>query len=120
MNMSALDSLFSGLSLEWETAINEKRQYDAIVGGVLGYSFFRGKGASAYERASLTYVRKAIDDTLGEVEPNKQSDDSQHACSFCYRRPPEVRLAAGANGFICDKCVSQLSEVFKEQAQSPA
>jgi hypothetical protein len=34
------------------------------------------------------------------------------SCSFCGRREPEVRLAAGAKAFICDSCVKLLTGVF--------
>jgi ClpX C4-type zinc finger len=115
MNTNALDGVFASLSSEWETALSESRSHDVIVGGVLGYLFFHGKGDSTYENASLACVRKAIDDVLTVALPENQPSRAQHVCSFCHRKPPDVRLAAGASSFICDNCVSKLGELFREQ-----
>jgi hypothetical protein len=60
------------------------------------------------------YVREAIDNLFQDKFGQQPSDVAQRACSFCDRREPEIRLAAGAKGFICDACVSTLAEVFKE------
>jgi len=38
-------------------------------------------------------------------------------CSFCGRGKPEVLLAAGAPGFICDSCVGTLSEIFAAERE---
>ncbi|MBQ3634358.1 MAG: ATP-dependent Clp protease ATP-binding subunit ClpX [Bacteroidales bacterium] len=39
----------------------------------------------------------------------------QDTCSFCGRRRDQVALLiSGLNGFICDSCVSQASEIAKE------
>ncbi|MEW6643056.1 MAG: ClpX C4-type zinc finger protein [Pseudomonadota bacterium] len=34
-------------------------------------------------------------------------------CSFCGKAEPEVKLAAGAGGYICDSCVRILSGAFE-------
>lgn len=115
MTQAVLDTVFENLSSTWETALSEKRQHDVIVGGVLGYLFFHESNDAMYEKASLICVRTAINDVLAGTLHQKSPDNSQHACSFCCRRPPEVRLAAGANSFICDKCVSQLGQLFGGQ-----
>jgi hypothetical protein len=115
MNEPNLDLLFENLTLAWETALNEKRPRDVIVSGILGYLLFRDKGNLPREHASLLTVRQAIDDLLAETLPDEAADRSEPVCSFCGRGQSEVRLAAGAHGFICDRCVSQLGEVFKEE-----
>jgi hypothetical protein len=38
-------------------------------------------------------------------------------CSFCGKGKPEVLLAAGAPGFICDACVGTLSEIFAAERE---
>lgn len=115
MNEQQLDSLFQEITASWEAALVEKRQQEVVTGGLLAYLFFQQQKKQAFENASLIYVRQAINELLAEGLPEQQPDRSQHVCSFCGRGQPEVRLAAGASGFICDKCVSQLGEVFKGQ-----
>jgi hypothetical protein len=115
-----LDLLFEKLSLTWETALNEKRPSDVIVSGILGYLFFRDNGNVPCEQASLVTVKKAIDDLLAEASPGPTVDRSAPACSFCGRGEPRVRLVAGAKGFICDSCVSVISDVFNDKEPSPA
>jgi hypothetical protein len=113
-----LDTVFQNLSSTWETALNEKRQHDAIIDGVLGYLFFRGKDVPVYEHASLICVRKAIDDALADSSTGQEINQAKSECSFCGRAEPEVQLAAGSRGFICNSCVSRLDKVFKERQQS--
>ena len=118
MSEPNLDLLFENLTLAWETALNEKRPRDVIDSGLLAYHFFRDKGDFACEHASLMFVRTAIEDILANAFPDRKTDQTQPACSFCGRSEPQVRLVAGANGFICDSCVSLVSDVFKEVQQS--
>jgi hypothetical protein len=40
------------------------------------------------------------------------SSSETPSCSFCGRKEPEVRLAAGVNAFICDSCVKLLAGTF--------
>src|SRR5713101_2668130 len=104
--------LFPNLSLEWENALNEKRPRDVILSGVVAYILFREKGDQTLQHATLTCVRKAIDDLLREDAAGEHPHTPQNLCSFCGRGEPAVRLAAGARGFICDSCVATLSEFF--------
>lgn len=120
MNEPSLDLLFENLSRTWETALKEKRPRDVIVSGILGYLFFRDNGNFTYEHASLVTVRKAIDDVLVEALPGQTAGRSEPVCSFCGRGEPQVPLVAGAKGFICDSCVSLVSDVFKDKQPSPA
>lgn len=120
MSEPHLDPLFENLSRTWETALKEKRPRDVIVSGILGYLFFRDKADFACEHASLLTVRTAIDDILANAFPDRKTNKTQPAYSFCGRGEPQVRLVAGANVFICDSCVSLVGEVFKETQPPPA
>ncbi len=43
----------------------------------------------------------------------------QDKCSFCGRNRDDVNLLiAGANGFICDECVSQAYDIVQEEMRS--
>lgn len=120
MSEPNFDLLFEKLTVAWETALNEKRPRDVIVSGVLGYLLFRDKGSLPQEHASLLTVRQAIDDLLAGALPAETVGGSEPVCSFCGRGEPQVRLVAGAKGFICDSCVSLVSDVFKNKQPSPA
>jgi hypothetical protein len=112
--------LFQSLTSILELGLNEKRQHDVLMSGVLAYLFFHAKNEATFETASLMYVRKAVDDLLTGLIPEQQNapngngltESSLPACSFCGRKEPEVRLVAGAGGFICNDCVKIASEAL--------
>jgi len=109
------DRLFQDLTTAWETALEEKRQREVILGGFAAYCYFHELNEKTFETASLIYVQKAIAELLEDVLPRQHLDRSQRNCSFCGRTEPQVRLAAGANGFICDSCVKALGNVFNNK-----
>lgn len=114
MNEDLLGKFFESLTSTWETALNERRPQDVVFGGILAYLFFQDAADQNRKMASLVYLREAIDDLLGDVAGRKNPIATKPGCSFCGQGEPEVRLAAGANGFICDSCVRNLGEVFKQ------
>jgi hypothetical protein len=60
------------------------------------------------EQSFLIMMGGVIEELLPPDESAKKDE-----CSFCGSPPPDVRLAAGPNVFICDGCVTMLSsEVF--------
>jgi len=95
------DDFCQGVVAVVEKAISDERYHEALLGGLSAYLFFREKGEKALEKGMLLYLRRAID-----------ALSADHECSFCGRREPDVRLAAGAKGFICDACVLLLSDLF--------
>jgi hypothetical protein len=56
-------------------------------------------------------MKAAIEGLLPADDPA-----NKHECSFCGRGPPDVRLAAGPNVFICDGCVTMAKDVFSRPA----
>ncbi len=59
MNELPNGELFQALSSTWETAINEGRPRDVILGALLANLFFRERRDEPFEHAVLIYVRKA-------------------------------------------------------------
>jgi hypothetical protein len=61
-------------------------------------------------------VYRALGELIGEcasrLAPSGEARAAEPACSFCGRRPPEVRLGAGLSAFICDGCVGVFASVF--------
>lgn len=106
--------LFENLTNAWEDALKENRQREVILGGIAAYCYFHQLNEENFETAALIYVRQAIEELLRAVLPQRQTAQAPHSCSFCGGTEPQVRLAAGANGFICDSCVRTLGEVFKQ------
>jgi hypothetical protein len=90
----------------WMKAFEEKRFQDALLLGFVSYLIFRERNSEDEQMASLLAMRAVIDN----LSPRGRGDE----CSFCGRRPPAVRLAAGPDAFICDDCVSTLSATFRE------
>ena len=74
------------------------------------YFLSRGQGAAA-EEAAISQIYVAF-----SAFYEKRATQPQPACSFCGRSGEGVKLAAGADAFICDQCVNMLaSEVFKDK-----
>ncbi|MBV9220335.1 MAG: hypothetical protein JOY94_13035 [Methylobacteriaceae bacterium] len=46
------------------------------------------------------------------------ADALQPECSFCGLKPPDVRLGAGPNVFICNKCVSTFGKIFEKEEKT--
>jgi len=90
----------------WMKAFEEKRHEDALLLALVSYMISRQKYSRDEQIAALLALRAVIDNLAPKGGGEEQ-------CSFCGRRPPLIRLAAGPNAFICDSCVSYLSGVFK-------
>jgi ClpX C4-type zinc finger len=72
------------------------------------YLIARETRKEEFEQSFLIAMRSVIEELLPPDESAKKDE-----CSFCGSLPPEVRLAAGPNVFICDGCVAvSSSEVF--------
>jgi len=107
MNHFKPDEFCKGVEAALEKALHDQRYHEVLLGGLSAYLFFREKEEKVFEKAMLMYLRRAID-----------SLSADHECSFCGRREPDVRLAAGAKGFICDACVLLLSDLFHPKPSS--
>jgi hypothetical protein len=101
------DDFYQGFGAVLEKALHDQRYHEVLLGSLSAYLFFREREEKSLEKDMLLYVRRAID----ALSPD-------HECSFCGRREPDVRLAAGAKGFICDDCVGLLGELFHPKSDS--
>lgn len=61
-----------------------------------------------------------IRECAAHIAPSDEATDVDPACSFCGRKPPEVRLGAGPKAFICDGCVRVFASVFAASAPAVA
>ncbi len=86
----------------WGTAVQEKRFHDALA---LAYAHYLIARELKDQDPFLVGMKSAIEGLLPADDPANRAE-----CSFCGRAPPDVRLAAGPKGFICDACVKLLSE----------
>jgi hypothetical protein len=112
MNHFKPDEFYQGVGAALEKALSAKRYHEVLLGGLSAYLYFREKEEKLLERGMLAYLRVAIDALSVDGDPGQSILMGQHECSFCGRREPDVRLAAGAKGFICDACVLLLGELF--------
>jgi hypothetical protein len=102
MDESDLPDVVDKLLFMWGRATKEKRFHDALA---LAYANYIIACEIRDDGSSLTLLKASIDSLLPADDPANRNE-----CSFCRRAPPDVRLAAGPNVFICDGCVTMLSE----------
>ena len=113
MNDSQLKTLMEAVSECCGQAILEKRYRESILVGALGYILFNESGHQTFAQATLGFVSDAIALSAGQPAASQiHRKSSEPSCSFCGRRDPQVKLAAGPDAFICDSCVATLSKTF--------
>jgi hypothetical protein len=99
------------VALIWGKLMMEKHYHGAALASLLGVFVSRNKDDKEFESGSFQLLFKAVDELRNENQKNVPLTTAP-ACSFCGRSEPDVRLAGGAHGFICDACVNTLSDVF--------
>jgi hypothetical protein len=112
MEESDLTKVFELLAANWARAHTDRRYHDALVTGIVGYLVFREMKLQGFDTEALTWIQSTIADSLTAERDAAASSGSEPPCSFCGRTRPEVRIAAGANGFICNLCVDALNRVL--------
>ena len=111
MNSGERKQLLEQLTSIWMRAFEDRRFEDALFCSFANYLISREAQDEEYQKTCLIALKGAVDGLLPESEVAKDE------CSFCGRRPPEVRLAAGPRAFICNECVAMLTqEVFARPA----
>jgi ClpX C4-type zinc finger len=96
--MQESEKLFEMASDVWQSAIDSGDFNTAILTGMSAYILLRAQNNERLAQGALNLVHVAIEvsqRTAGEK-------DHESSCSFCGRREPEVKLAAGPSAFICD------------------
>src|ERR1051326_3522703 len=104
MNSGERRQLFEQLTSLWMRAFEEKRFEDALFCSFANYLVSCEARDEEYQKTSLVALQGAVEALLPESEAEKDE------CSFCGRRPPEVRLAAGPSAFICNECAKMLMD----------
>ena len=105
--------IFQLLSPRWDKAIAEQRYHDAIESVTIAYLVLHEMQDDVFSRASLIYLRQAVDDRLKELGGDARPfDPTQSACSFCHKEQPPAKLVAGADAFICESCAKTASEAL--------
>jgi hypothetical protein len=110
-DMAELFDILSGLWAEYA----KKRDFNAVLEiSLASRILFRAlPDMEGPEEAALLALHKAIEIVfLRDNSPRTREAD---ACSFCGRKPPEVRLGAGADVYICDQCVNDFARAFRDQ-----
>ena len=111
-----VSELFRILSGMWMDLAKQKDFKSIMELAMASRLLFRAlPNAEGPEEAALLALHHAIEMVVFDVEPPKRSIPSDPVCSFCGRRPPEVRLGAGPEAFICDGCVNDFAAVFRDQ-----
>ena len=105
--------LYAKIAVLHALLIAEKHFVGAISLGVIAHNIARETKDQMLEDLSHAWMSTGLSIWKGD-DSHQQGDSAERepACSFCGRKPPEIRLAAGAKAFICDSCVLTLGEAF--------
>ena len=110
--------LFRILSRLWEEYAKQKDFGAVLELSMASRLLFRAlPGAKAPEESALAALYQAIEMQVFEGQPSTKTEAAEPSCSFCGRSPPEVRLGAGSNVYICDGCVSDFASVFRDREE---
>jgi hypothetical protein len=109
--MEVPEKLFEMASDIWQSCMDRGDFHEAILTGMSAYILLRAQGSERLAPGALGLVHVAI-----EASERSASDHSHElSCSFCGRREPEVKLAAGPSSFICNMCVDALGQVLNKK-----
>jgi hypothetical protein len=100
------------LSVLCVRAFEERRFRDALLSAFASYLISIELKDEDCQSGFLVAVKGAID----KLMPADQSSRPREECSFCGRKPPDVRLAAEPNVYICDDCVATLAQTFSSKS----
>ncbi len=113
-----LPELFDILSRLWQESAKQRDFKTVLELSLASRLLFRAlPDAEGPEEASLLALHHAIEMVVFGGNSPQRKVDGDPSCSFCGRKPPEVKLAAGPNVFICDGCVSQFASGFDERKE---
>ena len=98
--------------------MKEKYFDSAISIGVIAYNIAQKTEDRKFEDLAKSWVAMGSEGLTERSSGLKSppAGASEPSCSFCGRREPEVRLAAGATAFICNSCVATLSEALSDKS----
>lgn len=82
----------------------------AVEIAIASYFFAKGRGKEA-EEISLTHLFASFAGYLN------QSEKDIISCSFCGRKPPEIKLFSGPNAFICISCVRDFNKLSSSELE---
>lgn len=95
----------------WAQKAEAKDHHNALIYAFLGYMMSKGAQDEDSAMGFIGPIEAACFDLLEPLlEKRKAMLKDEVMCSFCNRREPEVKLAAGPDAFICDGCVKMLAE----------
>src|ERR1700761_2733248 len=111
--MQEAAKLFDIVSDIWQSRIDDGDFHEAVLVGMSGYLLLRAQKTKDSEKlapGALNLVHVAIE--LSQRRTGEPGNEP--SCSFCGRREPDVKLAAGPDAHICNACVEMLGGVFNK------
>ena len=106
--MQASEKLFEMASDIWQSGMDSGDFNSAILTGMSAYILLRAQNSEQLAQGALSLVHVAIE--ASQRPAGRRGDELN--CSFCGRREPEVRLAAGPSAFICNMCVETFGKAL--------
>jgi hypothetical protein len=101
--------LFRVCSDMWQAAVDAKDFHAAVAAGISAYVVLHANGEAQLAQGALNLIYVAI----GQITFSDENS-SDHACSFCGKSGPEVKLGAGSDAFICSECVALFHSTFNK------
>jgi hypothetical protein len=110
------EKLFEMASDIWQSGIDDGDFHRAILTAMSAYILLRAQNSERLAQGALNLVYVAIEAS------QRPADEPGHelSCSFCGRREPEVKLAAGPSSFICNIGVEALSRDLNKELHRSA
>jgi hypothetical protein len=100
MNGTA-SNLFDILAKEWED-LASKREFAKLIDVAIASKIMLSQlpDSAGPVEAALLALHHSIEMVVFDGRPPRAASIEDPACSFCGRKPPEVRLGAGPSAFI--------------------
>ena len=113
-----VDQLLRNIASVWQAAAS-RGDYEALL--ELGFSarqIFKALKQEEAVEACLGTLHIAISHLWNDSDLQESTETApliQNKCSFCGRKPPDVRLGAGPGVFICNECVETFTKILSKE-----
>jgi hypothetical protein len=105
--MSEIVSPDRALGIAWAHFMRKGNFEDALLVSLLLKHWSLESPGNQSMLDANAFLLKTTGEILDNYSASKadRGDEDVHSCSFCGKRPPDVRLGAGMTAFICNECV---------------
>ncbi|MEQ9246710.1 MAG: ClpX C4-type zinc finger protein [Nitratireductor sp.] len=91
--------------------MRQKQFGNAMITSVLTYLLAESMGEEQLKNGAISWLKLSL--SAKDSKYTSQSE-SELSCSFCGKQQPEVKLAAGSGGIICNMCAKNFTAIFEK------